>query len=91
MSWGEAIRLTDILLADPSSMLAADNAKWEYPISREAMVLMDVFDLDHAVNSKDKPKPYPRPWKTVEQKRHGKTDMSREQVLEVLRRFGHTI
>lgn len=45
-------------------MLAASIEGWDHAISREALVLMDLFDLEHTVNSKKPPKPHPgRPWK----------------------------
>lgn len=62
-SWGRALRMVNILRADPSSALAAALEGWDHPITREALILMDLFDLEHAVNAKKKPKPHPgRPW-----------------------------
>lgn len=91
MSYGEAWRLTDLLRADPSSQLASTLAGWEHPASRESMALMDLYDLQHASKSRKKPKPYPRPWGDKDRKRFGKTDMTREQVIAVLSRFGHSM
>ena len=63
MPWGEAIRLTGLLRRDPSSWVAASLEGWEFPISREAVYLLDLFDLEHAKASK-KAKPHEgRPWK----------------------------
>lgn len=62
MDWGEAWRLTFILAHDPSSQVAAAVAGWKHPVTRDDMVLRDLFDLTHRANSKRKPKPYPRPW-----------------------------
>ncbi len=59
MTWGEAARIIGILTADPSSALAASVAGWAHPISREALALYDLFDLEHMVNSKKRPKPHP--------------------------------
>ncbi len=88
MGWDEAGRLARILRNDPSSMIAAALEGWDYPISREALVAMDHFDLDAAVNSprSHKPKPYPRPFKRKDRKRHGDTGgRSREEVEALLR------
>lgn len=91
MSWGEAIRLTEILLVDPSSMLAAVREQWKYPVTRAEAVLMDLYDLEHRVNSRTKPQPYQRPWETRQKRQRGKTDMTRQQVVAVLNQFGHSI
>lgn len=66
MTWNEAWMLVRELLSDPSSRLGAARAGWDHPMSREAMVLADLWDLNVAVNTdkkKRKPKPYPRPFK----------------------------
>lgn len=77
MEWGEAIRLLSILRADPSSMTAASFEGWDYPITQETIVLADIFDLEHLVNSDPKrPRPKPhsiRPFKMVDQKKYGNT------------------
>jgi hypothetical protein len=62
MTWGEAWRLVEILLADPSSHLGAAVAGWQYPVERGELTLRDLYDLQHRSKSKRKPKPYPRPW-----------------------------
>lgn len=51
-------------MTDPTSAVAAARAGWTHPISREAMALMDVFDLLYAVNSKTPEQHNGRPWKT---------------------------
>lgn len=87
MPWDEAVRLGAILRADPSSMLAAALEGWDHPISREALVLMDLFDLEHTVNTKKPPKPHPgRPWKDQGKKqRMGNVGRrTPEQVRELL-------
>lgn len=68
-------------------MLAAALEGWEHPVSREALVAMDLFDLMHTVNSKKTPKPHPgRPGKPERDKqRMGKTGgRSPEQVKAIL-------
>lgn len=62
MSWGEASRLTEILMRDPSSWVAAELAGWQYPATRDGLTLRDLYDLQHQSKSKRKPKAYPRPW-----------------------------
>lgn len=57
----EAIYLVAVLMRDPSSWLQAAESDWDYPVSREWIVLTHTYDLHAAVNSK-KPKPYPKPW-----------------------------
>lgn len=98
MSWSEAFRLIKILRDDPSSALASALAGWAYPISREALLLADQFDLLHEANSdpkKAKPKPHPmRPWKASggrkTERRGEKIALTREEVAEALRQAGHT-
>lgn len=64
--WGvpivEAFHLTRQLMRDPSSRLQAAAAGWGHPVSREWIVLSDLFDLQHVSKSKRKPKDYARPW-----------------------------
>jgi len=87
---GEAIRLMPMLSADPTSWLCAALNDWEYPISREAILLADLFDLDHkvAAGPKKHPKPHPvRPWRKKKQERYGNTGgRTREQIVELLDR-----
>lgn len=94
VSMFEVARLVVILRSDPSSAIAAAMEGWDHPISREALILMDLFDLDMAVNAgKKKPKPYPRPWKQkgVTQK-HGNTGgRSRAEVVAILNAHGHSL
>lgn len=51
-----------ILLQDPSSWTSASFREWEYPTTHEAIALAAIYDIHAQVNSKHKPKPYPRPW-----------------------------
>lgn len=91
MPFGEALRLTQLLERDPSSMVCAALNDWDYPVSREALTLMDLFDLTHAANSSKQPKPYPRPYRDPNSKRRGRTDKSRAEVLAILRAHGHDV
>jgi hypothetical protein len=94
ITWGEAMRLLTVLAADPSSHLAAALAGWSHPMSREAMILADLFDVQLASKSKKKPQPYPRPWvkKGMASKRHGDTaGRSRADVVAILNAHGHQL
>lgn len=99
MGWAEAVRLVKILRADPSSMTAAALEGWSHPISREALILMDKFDLDMAVATGGKkgarPKPHPgRPWKPDERttKKHGDAGgRTRAEVVAILNAHGHSL
>lgn len=59
----EAARLVELLTTDPTSQIHAALAGWEYPASREAIALADLFDAFTKANYK-KSEPYPRPWET---------------------------
>lgn len=84
MSWGEAHRLTRILAGDPSSQVCAALSGMDYPVGREAIVLMDLYDLQHTSKSKRKPKPYPRP------RVRAQHDARRQALIERrLRKMGH--
>ena len=99
MGWGEAVGLVKILRADPSSMIAAALEGWSHPISREALILMDQFDLDMAAATSGskgrKPKPHPgRPWKPSDKtvQKHGNTaGRSRAEVVAILNAHGHAL
>ncbi len=65
MTLGEARRLVDILAGDPSSRTCAALNGWDYPISAEAMVLADLFDLWTTQDSEPYSRPWPRPDSTV--------------------------
>lgn len=74
-------------MRDTSSRLQAAVADWDYPVTREAIALMDLFDLQHSSKSKRKPKPYPRPWPANKKKYGGKKTVQRSaaQTLAILR------
>jgi hypothetical protein len=75
-------------LNKPSSKLQAAVHKWKIPVSQEYEVLADIFDLLAAVNSKRKPKPYPRPWPTGNKQRIGSAKtLTRSQVIERLKKM----
>lgn len=91
MSWGEALRLTEQLAVDPSARIGAALAGWANPVSREAMVLMDLYDLQHMSKASRKPKPYPRPWQGRKTQRAKPDDsLTQEEIIAALRAAGHT-
>lgn len=93
----ELARLVRILRSDPSSALTAALEGWDFPISREALALYDLFDLTVAANTdskKGKPPPHPgRPFTIDEtsssRSRGDAAGRSPEQVMTILReQFG---
>ena len=60
--WDEVVLLVTVLLRDPTSWLHTSVANWAHPISYDWPVLASMYDLHAQVNSKGKPKPFPRPW-----------------------------
>ena len=51
MTLAESWQLTQVLLADPSSQIAAATAGWQYPASREVLALADMWDLTFRVHA----------------------------------------
>lgn len=86
MGWGEAVRLTGQLALDPSSRVAVALLEWDAPRSVEWLLLADLYDAFGAANFKS-PKAYPRPFRGRHPGEHhyGSTQMTREQVIAVLR------
>lgn len=94
----EIARLAVILRRDPSSAVAAALEGWDYPISREALAILDLYDLTMAANSDGKkgtPKPHGgRPWPldNKQERRWGNTGgRSREEVVAILNAHGHSL
>lgn len=56
-----------MLLKDTSTWLCAVVNNWDYPATKDYLLQMTTFDLLHAANSKRKPKPLKRPYKTKEE------------------------
>lgn len=84
MTWGEACRLTRLLSVDPASSICAALQKWDYPMSREALILAGIYDIQHASKSKRRPDPFPRPWPDHNKRTFGKTRMTVDRLREVL-------
>ena len=87
VSWLEALHLTNMLMRDPASWVQASKNGWKYPVSQEWMLLAELFDLTHQINSKNKVKPLARPWPDPNSKRVGKAQHSRADVLRNLDRM----
>lgn len=91
MSYGEAWRLTMILMGDMSSQLAASVAGWDGPISRVDATLRDLFDLQHQSKSSKKVKAYPRPWPDkIKSLTKPNANVTQDQIIAALRFAGHT-
>lgn len=82
--YDEAYALIVSLSSDSTSWFHAALADWDYPISREVMALMDLYDLQHQSKSKKKVKPYPRPWGDGSKKKIG-TSVTAAEAVAMLR------
>lgn len=84
MSWAEAARLTQVILKDPSSQLAADVSGWQHPASREWQAIAAVHNaVVDAHFEKDADSYIPRPWDAP---RPRPTAMPREALTAILAR-----
>lgn len=96
MSWGEAFRLTERLFLDPSSHVAAAVCEWAHPVTWDAIVAMNDYDLKHQIawvqggKKGPRPEPYVRPWPDKVRKHltPGKS-LTQDEVLAALRAAGH--
>lgn len=89
ISWLEALHLVKILMRDPRSWTQAAMNGWQYPVSTEWILLAELFDLTHQVNSKKKIKPLARPWPNKNVTHTGKTIHSRADVIRNLNRMNN--
>lgn len=93
VTWGEALRLIQGLLMDTGSHTCAALNGWAYPVERQALVLMDLYDAYMRANFK-KPAPYPRPWQTdsATTRRRGNAEgRTPEEVRLILNAHGHVL
>lgn len=92
MEYDEAWRLVQILRADPSSMLTSAMEGWAHPVSREALIMMDQYDLTHKAAGAKNPPRYPRPFKVDDREkvsRGNAAGRTPDQVKAILRtQFG---
>ena len=85
MTLRETVLLISMLLQQPDSWLHAAVSDWKHPVTPEWVVLAHTYDLLAAVNSKNKPKPYPTPWPADGSKKlGGKTTQTRSDVISRL-------
>lgn len=81
VDFDEAFLLIKILIQDPSSWIAASIQNWAYPITHEFLASAATYDLLAHVNSKTKPKPYPRPWDVSNTKTAGSVRRDAKYLL----------
>lgn len=84
------------LMADPTSHLAAAVAGWDHPMSREALIMADLWDLNVAVNTdrkkRGRAKTYPRPFKRKgASTRSAKPTVNQAAIDAALRARGHQL
>ena len=82
--WDEVVSLVVILHSDPTSWLQAAKAKWQHPISYEWTLAASTYDLLAQVNSRRKPKQWPRPWGNSDAVRTG--SKPRADARDILKR-----
>jgi hypothetical protein len=84
VSLRELVPLVRILNRDPSSWFFAAVNGWDFPTTREALTLADLFDAySHTHTRKgQKPKPYPRPF-SVQKKYGGRSKNKRRSPEEL--------
>lgn len=95
MTLYEAWQLTQELCKDPASHVGASVAKMKHPWSWESAILADTFDLLLAANtdqkSRNKTKPYPRPFEVREGERSTRPNVSQDVIRKALEERGHRI
>lgn len=75
-----------VLTTDPSSHLAAAIAGWVHPVSREWLVLADLYDLTRkaAATRRTKDQRYPRPWEAPRRTRMGRATRPQREIRAAL-------
>lgn len=93
ISWREAVSLTSELLADPASHLAASMRGWDYPLSRESLILSDSYDAFVQANTdrrkRSSVKPYPRPFKATDRTQSRRPTVGQTEIRAALAARGH--
>lgn len=84
ITWMEAVLLMSVLTKDPSSWFGSARMGWEYPVSREWILLAHTYELQVGIATRKAPKPYPSPWKSDNQNQLGKRNQRRDHVLAKL-------
>ena len=89
--YDEAAHLLKALRSDPSSWYHAAIGGWDYPITREGIVLMELWDLELrkglSKKQRNKFKAFPRPWPAKKSKLGGNNKIRRSiaDVKRILR------
>ena len=76
--------MVSVLMADPTSWLQAARNNWQHPIDYNWTIQAATYDLLAQVNSKRKPKQWPRPWTEPDRKVKGKG--IRRDARDILRK-----
>lgn len=82
MPWLEVCALVGVLMQDPTSWLQAARNKWQHPIDYNWTISAATYDLLAQVNSKRKPKPWPRPWADNRQTKGNKVRKDARAILQ---------
>lgn len=72
-------------------MVCAAMEGWAYPFPREAIILADLYDLQHARTGAKNRRPYPRPYPEgkVRVRMKPRASVSQEQIRAALASQGH--
>lgn len=97
MGFGEAVRLTHALASDPTSQVCAALAGWDYPVTHESIVLMNLYDLEHQIawaqagGKGHRPTPHVRPWPDRDETKKSAPapEVTQDQIVAALRAAGH--
>ena len=81
LPWDEVVSLISVLMADPTSWLQTSKNSWTHPITYEWTLAAATYDLLAQVNSKRKPKAWPRPWPDSNLKRVGRPRRDAKDIL----------
>lgn len=86
-SFTEVDALLRVRAREPDSWLFAAVNGWRYPVSREWMMLADLYDLTgKAAAGRRWKKSYPRPWPKDGAKKFGRHRLSASNAREILKR-----
>ena len=80
ISVDEAMAMIKGLAHRTDSWYFAKLNKWDYPMDRGNLILLDIFDAFRQANSKQKPKPSQRPFKPKESTVFSGTPMSKSEA-----------
>lgn len=90
MSWGEALRATDVLVQDSASHVGAALAGLKWPVTFEAQVLMGIYNTLIKSPWFKSAKPWPSPFPERTKRRTAPApDITQAEIIAALRRAGH--